>query len=143
MDDVAVHISESIVAALEAERQSFMVETKQVHDCRLQIVNVTLILCHLESQFVGLAVVISALHSSARHPHGETVGEVVASQNLSFGCAPLPERRSTKLTATDNQGIFQHIPLLQIPDQRGNRLVSGGPLVCQSTFTEPVPAPVP
>ena len=40
VDDVSMHVGQTMVAALEDERQRFVVKAQEVQQCRLQVVNV-------------------------------------------------------------------------------------------------------
>ena len=82
---LSVHIGQPVVAALEAERQSFVVEAQQVHDRGLQIVDVDFVLDDAEAQFVGLAVVQAGFHAAAGEPHREAIRIVIAAEES--GCS--------------------------------------------------------
>ena len=52
---MAVDVGEPVVAALETVGEPLVIEAEQVHDRRLQIVHVHLILRDAEPELVGLA----------------------------------------------------------------------------------------
>src|SRR6187200_1482541 len=99
-----------------------MVETQKMQNRGLQIVNVGFVLHDAEAQFVRLTVAIATAGAAASHPHCETIGIVITPQHISLAGAPFAERRSPELTAPDNQRRVEQPALLQILDQRGNRL---------------------
>ena len=56
LDDLAVHVGQAEVAALEAVGQLGVVEAQQVQDRGVQVVDVDLVLDDVEAELVGLAV---------------------------------------------------------------------------------------
>ena len=56
LHDVAVNVGEPVVAAGVAERQLLVVESHQVEDRRVQVVDVDLVLDRVPAELVGLAV---------------------------------------------------------------------------------------
>ena len=77
-----MHIGESEIPALETVGETLVIESEQVHEGGLEIVDVNFVFSDPKSQFVGSAVRIAAFYAPARHPHGEAVRIVVATQNL-------------------------------------------------------------
>ena len=129
MYHVSVHIGQPIVAALEAEGKSFVIEAQQVQDRGLQIVDVDFVFHDAEAQFVGLAVMQAGLHAAAGHPHRETIGVVIAAKNVAARGAAFAERRAAELAAADDQRVVEQAALLQISDQGGDRFIRRGPFL--------------
>ena len=71
-------IGEAEIAARSAEGELLVVETEQPHDRRVQIVDVNFVLGGGKTELVGRTMNVAALHSAARHPHGEAVMIVIA-----------------------------------------------------------------
>ncbi len=68
MNDIPVDIRQTEIPAAVAIGQLLVVESKEVQDCRVQVVNVDLFLNRLRTELVGRAVDVTALHSAAGHP---------------------------------------------------------------------------
>ena len=58
------------------------------------------------------ALSATGFDACARHPHREAPRVVVAAVAL------LVERRAAELTAPNDERVFEHIPLLEVSDQR-------------------------
>src|SRR4051812_29757940 len=71
-DDVAVDVGEAVVAAAVAIGQSLMIESHHVQDCRVQVVDVDLVLHGMPAEFVGRAVDMAGADPASGHPHRET-----------------------------------------------------------------------
>ena len=72
----------------------------------MQIVNGASIFHRVVTQFIGGTVAITGFHPPARHPHGEPIGVMVAT-NGSFPF--LDGWRSAKFSSPEHQG-FLHKP---------------------------------
>src|SRR5437867_10001372 len=95
------HVREAEVAASETVREFLMIESQQVKDGRMQIVDVHSILYRMVAEFVRGAVDVAGLYASSSHPHGVAIRIVVAPVDaLRPRCAP-------KLSTPDHQRIFQ------------------------------------
>src|SRR5262249_22124930 len=73
LDDMAVNVGEAEVAASIAIRQLLVIETEQVENRRVQVVDVDLVPHRSEAELVGGAVDVAALHPAACQPHAESV----------------------------------------------------------------------
>ena len=71
MDHVAVHVSQPEIAALVSIGQSRVIETEQLQNRRLQIVNLDRIVDSIESEFIRSAMHMTVLEPAARHPDAE------------------------------------------------------------------------
>jgi len=65
LDEPAVDVGQAKVAALEAIRQPLVVEAEQVQQRRVQVVDVDLVLCHVEAELVALTNRHTSLHAAA------------------------------------------------------------------------------
>src|SRR5262245_223790 len=74
----AMHAGKPAVPATVAECQTFMIETQQVQNGRVQIVNVHGVLDNAVAELVGAAVGRAAPDAAAGEPHREGVLVVVA-----------------------------------------------------------------
>src|SRR5262245_7962174 len=82
LHDLAMHIGQSVVATLEAERQFGVVHTHLVEDGRLQIVDVDFALYHVVTDLVGLTVNVAWFKTATGEPHGVSVDVVVAARRF-------------------------------------------------------------
>ena len=71
----------------------------------------------MKAEFVGGAVSESALDAAPGHPDAEAVGVMIAT------IAVLGARRASKLGGPNNDRLVQEAPLLEVLQQRTNRLI--------------------
>ena len=113
-----MHIGESEVAALGAEGKLSVVETEQVENGGVEIVDVDFIFDGVEAEFVGFAVLDTAFDAAAGHPHGEGIRVVVAAI-----AATLDHRSATEFSAPDDESFIEQPALLEVFQKRGASLV--------------------
>ena len=77
MDDVAVDVGETEVAARVAVRQFGVVKSEEVQDSGVKVMDMYWILLSFEPKLIGRSVNGSSLDTAARHPIGEAVMVVV------------------------------------------------------------------
>ena len=108
-----MHIGQAVVAALEAERQAFVVEAEQVHDRGLQIVDVDFVLHRRRSRVrrSGRSSMPAFTPPPASHMR-EAIGIVIAAENLAVGGAAFAERRAAEFAAADDQRVVEQAALL-------------------------------
>src|SRR5689334_5643808 len=90
--DVAMHIRQPELAALELERQLRVVEAEEMEQRCVQVMDVDAIGRGIESELIAFADREAGFHAAAREPHREGVGMVIAAV-----VAPLDHRSATKL----------------------------------------------
>src|SRR5438067_204899 len=73
-----MHIGQTIIASLEAERQSFVVDAKAMQNRGIEIVNVNRIANDVVAVVVGFAQDDAGLDAAACQPHRETTAMMVA-----------------------------------------------------------------
>ena len=88
--------------------QAQMVDTHQMQQCRVEIMDVHFVLDSVITVFVGGSVLETAFNSSTRHPHGKAFGVVITP------VFALRHRCSSKLSAPHNERIVQHPALFKI-----------------------------
>ena len=120
---VAMDIRQAEIAALEAVGQPFVVETQQVQDRRLEVVDVDLVLDPGEAHLVGLAEREPTLHPATGQHDAEAVGIVVAPEDGAARGAAFAEGRAAKLAAPDDEGVVEQAALLEVLDQGRRGLV--------------------
>src|SRR3954447_4081554 len=80
-----------------------------------------------ESKFVGCPMNIAAPHAPAGEPHSEPVMIVVPAIDLARVCTrggKLDRGRASEFTAPNHQRILEHATLLQVSQERANRLIA-------------------
>ena len=77
-DDVAVHVGQAVVSPLKAESQFGVIKAQQVHNGRLEVVNVDGVFGDGESEFVGFAVLETAFDAAASEPDRIAVWIMIA-----------------------------------------------------------------
>src|ERR1700752_795368 len=89
------------------------------------------ILRSLESYVIGGSVNGSALDTAACHPHAEAVRPVITA-----GCfrGAFRHRQATELSAPDDESRVEQTALLQVAEQRGDRLVGFAASVVQAAL---------
>ena len=102
----AVNVGEAKIAPLEPIGQPGMVQTEQVENRRVQIVNVDFVFDGVKSQFICFAVNEARLDTAAGEPHGVTVWMMVAPNLVGFGFA-LHHGRASEFTTPDDQRFIQ------------------------------------
>ena len=107
------------VKAVNVVPELFVIYAQQVQDRCMQIMDRDLIDDSVQAEFIGFTMTDAAFNTTPGEPRCESVRIVVAS---GFGF-DLRDRKSSKLTPTDDQRLFQQASLLQICQQRGNWLV--------------------
>src|SRR5262245_48969396 len=109
VDDVAVDISETEVAAGVAEGEFFVIETEQPQDCGVQIVDVDFVFDGRKSELIRRAVDIAATDAATRQPHAEAVVVVIAAIDLAgigAGLGQLNGWRAAEFTAPDHERVL-------------------------------------
>jgi hypothetical protein len=101
-----------------------VVETQQVQDRGVQVVDVDRILHSAEAELVGGAVDLSALDAAAGHPDREAVGVVIASVDLPALRIQLDRGRAPELATPENQRLVEEAALRQILEERAYGLVA-------------------
>ena len=78
--DFTMNVGQAIVASLKAIRQPLMVDSQQMQQRGLQIMNVDTVFDGVVTQIIGLADRHAPLHASAGYPHGEGFFVMVAAR---------------------------------------------------------------
>jgi len=83
----------------------------------VQVVHVQAILDRPQPELVGRADRLTATDAAPRHPHREPGRVVIAAIPL------LGHRRATEFATPDDERLVEHPALLEVAEQRGDRLV--------------------
>ena len=106
MNDVAVDVGESEVAAGVVVGEAFVVETQKMQDGRLEVVNVDFVPGDMEAEVVGLAVA-SWFGAAAGHEGGEGLRVVVTSGLAAEGRVGFYHRSAAEFSAPDDEGLVE------------------------------------
>ena len=114
MSLVEVH---ALRAALVLVNEASVIDTEDVQDGGMKVMDVQAVLHGIEPQVVGGAVCSAALHSAASHPHGKSCRVVIAAiAFFAHGCA-------AEFATPDDEGLVQQSARLEISEQPGDGLV--------------------
>ena len=113
-----MHVGQAEIAPAVPERQLRVIQSEQVQDRRVEIVDVAFVLGHLHSVIVRLAVYHPALHSASGQPRRESVGEMAAPV-IAFR-----RGRAAKLGRPHDQRLDEQSARFQIADQPRDGLVN-------------------
>src|SRR5262249_2663090 len=107
LNHVSINVGEAEVAAAVVKRELLMIQTKQVENRCVPIVDVHRLFDRLVAEFVGRAVGQAALDAAAGHPDRIAFVVVVPA------AAALRVGRASELAGPNDQGILQQTTLLQ------------------------------
>ena len=108
MNDMAVDIGESIIAASVAVSQTFVIQPERMQDRGVEVGHGDFVFGDVVSEFVGLSVSGPASDSPASHPDTERVWMMIPAI-VSLGCG-----RPSELGGEHNQGILQQASRFEI-----------------------------
>ena len=102
------HIGQSEIAAAVSECEALVVNTQQVQDRRVEVVNVDPVLDGPKANLIGRPVGDAPLHSPASEPLGERVRIMVSAWLL----AGLGDWQSAEFAAPNHQRVVKESALL-------------------------------
>ena len=102
-DNAAVHIGESVITALKAESELQVVESQQLQDGGVQVVDVHFAFDWSEAHFVGGTVNVSGFDSAAGQPHGKGIDVVIAAG----GFPGFAHGSASEFAAPNDESIFE------------------------------------
>ena len=114
-DDVPADVGQTVIAALEAERQLEMVQAKQMQQCGLQIVDVDDVFDGVVAKFVGRSDGLPAFYAASRQPHREAINVMIATDQVTR----LALWSAAELAAPDDDRVFKQASLFEVSQQRG------------------------
>ena len=131
-DDGSVDVGEAEVSSLKAVGEAFVIETEEVEDGGLEVMDVDLVGGYAEPEFVGFSVAKSFFHAAAGEEEGVGIGEVIAAEGIASAGAAFAERGAAEFTAPDDEGVIEHAALAQVADQGGDGFVGAAHFVGQA-----------
>ena len=109
-------ISQPEATTLVLEYQSLVVNTHQVHGCRLEVMHMDRIFCNVVTDFIGLAMRYARPDAATGHPVSKAARMMITPVRR-FACSALTIGSATKLTTPDHQRVLEHTTLLQVGNQ--------------------------
>ena len=119
-------IGETELTALVAEGKALVVDTKEVQQGGVKVVNVDGVLGDGVAKFVGLAIYMASFGAATSHPDGVGFLMVITaglSTGLTIATGGLGHRSATELGIPNNEGIFKKTAFLEISDKGRDRLI--------------------
>src|SRR5262245_27883032 len=104
-----------------------MIETQQLEDRGVEVVNMNRIFNRPKPEIIRGSVNIAASDAAASHPHRKPVVIVVTPVDFSgigAGSRKLDSGRAPEFTAPNHERVFKHAALLEVSQQRTDRLVA-------------------
>ena len=88
------------------EGQAFVIESAEVHERGLQVVNVDRVFGSMESKFVTAAIDAAFLYPAPGEPDGECPRMMAAAVGFRIGDVALHEGRAPELATPDDQRVI-------------------------------------
>lgn len=131
-----MHVGQPALNAVVVEAESLVVESHEVEQGGIEVINGGGIDRGFKSKLIALAVAETFPNAGTCHEAGKRIGIVVAARSVG-----LEERHTTKLGAPNYQRVIQQTPPFQVVYQCGCRLVHDFRLhgVCVSDIAVRVP----
>src|SRR5690606_15518286 len=126
-NDPAMDVGQPEVATGITVRKLFVVEAHHAQHRGVQVVDVNAIFDRLEAELVRGTVSLPAPRTTAGHPDREAVMVVVAAVDLALVRAllrKLDRRCTAELTAPKHERFFEQPALLEVFEQRADRLIA-------------------
>ena len=112
-DYFAVHVGQSKVATLIAVSQLLMIDSKQMKNGGLQVMDMDRILHDVHAVVIGPAITEPGLYPAAGQPVGKAIGVMIAPV-IGTSQFALAINRTAEFTPPDHKSVFKHAPLLEI-----------------------------
>ena len=122
MNHPTVDIRQPEVTALMTECQFLVVNTHQVQNGGIQIMNVNGVFGDVVGEVISLAILETGLHTPSGHPHRPTPGVVVTPVIFTRERA-LAVDGASEFPAPNHQRVIQHAPAFQIGQKCVTRLI--------------------
>ena len=107
LNNLAMDIRQTELATLEFVSQPFVIDSQQVHQCGLKVVDMHRVIGHVDPQIIRRTMADARLCSATRHPDGVGIGMVIASPPRAIVDVTLQERGASKFSAPNHKRVFQ------------------------------------
>src|SRR5262245_58175508 len=101
--NLSLHIGQPEIATLVAECEFFVIETEQVEERGLEIVDLDFVPGNAEAEFVGFAEYEPFFDARAGQENRKAIGIMVAAKDFAAGGAAFAKRSAAKFAAPDDQ----------------------------------------
>ena len=78
VNNLTMHIGQTILASLKFVGQLFMVHSQQMQDCRIKVVDMNGVINDVVAEFIRLTISDSALYSSTSEYRREAIGMMIS-----------------------------------------------------------------
>ncbi len=96
-----------------------VIETEEVQDGGMQVVNVEAVLDRVQTEVIGGAIGESTAHAASGHPHGEPGGVMIPAIAL------FAHGGASELTAPDDERLFEQSACFEVGEQSGDGFIDG------------------
>src|ERR1043166_4084999 len=103
----ALYVRQAEIPALEAVGELLVIETEQVQNGRVQVVDVYSVFSDVKTEFVGFTDGHSGFDAAAGQPHGKSLRMMIAAQFAAKVGVGFDHRRAPELAAPDNERLIQ------------------------------------
>src|SRR5205823_6983116 len=121
LDYVPVIVGEPEITAVVTIGQLFVIETEQVQDRRVQVVDVNLVIHRARAELVGCAVDRAALDAAPGEPEAERAVVMVAARIVV--AVAIARDGPAEFAAPEHERALEQPALLQVGEQGRSRLV--------------------
>lgn len=132
-----MHIGETALNSIMLEGQGFMVQTKEMEDGCVKVVDGKNVFHSFASEFIGAAVTHPAFHPGPGEPAGEAIGIMIAALRTF-----LKHGHATEFGAPNDQGIFEQTSLLEVANKGSGGLVENRCMLVVLLFELVVTIPI-
>ncbi len=112
-------------------RESEVVESEQVEQGCVEVVDVDGIARDVPSDLIRFTVGESAFESAARHEDGESEGVVISAGDIFAAAAVFAEWGASELACDNDECFVEETALFQIFDERSDGLVGHPSIECE------------
>ena len=110
-------VRQAIVPSGVSIGESFVIDSHEVEECGMKIVNVHRIADGFETEGVRLSVSAPSFHAAPGKPHEKSVRIMISSR------AVFADGRSSKFSSPDNESVVKQATFLEVAEQGGDGLV--------------------
>jgi len=106
VNDVTMYISQPIPPTLQFISESLVIDTQEMHQSSLKIVDMNGVFSYIVAKIIGFAIGHSFFDPCSCHPYTKTFGVMIPAI-IVFGQFPLRIICPAEFSAPDDQGVFQ------------------------------------
>lgn len=115
-------VGEAVVAALEFEGKLFVINSDEVEDGGVEVVDADGVFGDVVGVVVGFADGLAGLDAAAGEPHGEAAGVVVTTE-AGGGEAALAVNGASEFAAPDDERVIEKASLFEVGDEGSGSLI--------------------